>query len=462
MKWKKWFEVYQKEKIIAIFIFIWGLLFSFFIPTWQVPDEYSHIVLAEASMHNADFAQTLADDAGIVRGRIENNVFEKVDIDELKAAMVKPPSYLRADALPKGISLNFITHFPTVIGLFIGTLIGLPTYWVFQLCEVLSLIVYTLICYQALKLMPFNKELMAFVMLLPMSLQGAGSVSYDAIVLPLAFFLTAYILYLKFTRERITWKDVWIVLGCWGLMTYIKMPLVFMILLVLILPLDKMHLPLGKFEINERIIRRFRIPVCLLAVVILAAGIYCFRDNLWIRIVLGTTAEWGRTLHLLKETIKTFDEFLVISSVGHFGWFTAPVPYVFAVGVYIVVFLTTVVNGDSVKKSFRIWDRIVIWGTFFILTYFTVLSMVNHTITVIMYGMETTTADYNVREALFVIPYIGGLQGRYFIPYISLAFLPFGQIKRVGSKLSYGINLLLITGMLSYALFVIVERFWYG
>lgn len=457
------FKRFAREKIVALWIIIMGIAMSFAIPTWNVPDEYTHLTVIGNTISNEEFVHLIESSVGIQRARIENDGQEIVNSQELENAMVKSPDYTRTQIMPRGVTFEIVKRLPATVGILVGLLLGVPTYWVLQLGELAAVLFYAFICYQALKIIPIKKEIMALFMLFPIVLQEASSVSYDAVVIPLVFYFISYVLYLKFAKREITRKDVLIVLICWGLISYIKPPYVVLILLVLILPLDKMHIRLWKVEINEQVIRKWRIPAVVLIGICLITLTYYFRHNVWIQIVYGFVVEWRQALHLFYATVRTWWEFLLVSSVGNFGWLSAPVTLFFAVAVYVVLAFFTVVNSDTQPdKWFRKWDRIVILGTFLLLMWLTVLSMANHTIMITLFGSEEADATYQIREAMYQIPYIGGLQGRYFVPFLCLLLIPFRQRKRIEEKTaSYAIaGLELYTAV--YITTLLLHRYWIG
>ena len=98
--------------------------------------------------------------------------------------------------------------------------------------------------------------------------------------------------------------------------------------------------------------------------------------------------------------------------------------YSVVIAVYILFLVFAFINSDKEKKkSFSIGGAVIVWGTFLVMTLLIMLSMVNHTIMVILFGAENLNKTYHIREALYQIPYIGGLQGRYFIPLMFPAYL---------------------------------------
>ncbi len=446
-----------KFYIVAMII---GILMSWIISVWMIPDEDNHLELIEKAIQNPLFMDNIEKSLGMDRARVEWDESQAIDGKQFLSALVKKPDYSVKEMLPGGFSLSVLKYLPCVLGMELGILLHLPTLWVLQLGELFSLIVYVVICGQALKVCPFKKGMMAIFMLAPMMMQGAGSFSHDAIVVPLIFWIISYVFYLRYEKETIELRDVVKLMAAWIVVTYVKVPYTFIILLGLMLPLKKFHVRLGKGEINEAVIRKFRWPVLVAILIVAGVGIYMFRDNVWIQVIYGVIVEFPRTLYLLAKTAQNFGGHLIVSSVGNFGWLNAPVSPVFGVVFYVVLLGIAVLGTDGSKKQMTKWDRTVIWGTFITLTLMILFSMVNHTITTILFGSESSAFEYNIREALYQIPFIGGLQGRYFMPFVSLFFMQFGCMEKMSRKTTKIV--ITVFGVITYLYvgYVLINRFW--
>lgn len=411
-----------------VLMLLFGIILSFMIPPWQTPDEYSHVLLIGAGEGNLDLADTLRTDMNLEDERIRYQYEEKINLEQWRDAMTKAPGYHWTECMPKGVHLSLLKHWPATFGILLGVLFRLPTFWVLELGELFSLIFYLTVCWFALKLMPVKKEILLMFMVFPMTMQQASSLSYDAVLIPLCFLFVAYIFHMRYTKERLGWRDVALTLGLLLFITYIKLPYVFLGLLVFLLPKDKISLKIGSFEIDGQVIQRFRIPAALGLLVVAAVGFYIVRDNYWVRLVTGMLLEWKRSAYLFTATARTFWRFLITSSVGQFGWLEVPLPFTFAFFSYGMI-LVLAVWGKPEESAYCLKGRgkLFVWGVFLLLSALTVVSMVNHIVTIMLFGAETTQVSYDIREALYQIPYIGGLQGRYFIPFLVLPFLGLPQ-----------------------------------
>lgn len=435
---------FNKIKAFIVITSFWGLLFSFLIPTWQTPDETTHLNMIGNAFGQEDLSELILADVTLDNGRIASHYDEKINTATWKKSMSKPldPSILSCK--PTKIDPSIIRHLPPSLGIFLGIFLKLPSFWIMACGELFSLAFYISICALALNIMPIKKDFFMLLMLLPMSIQQASSISYDAILLPFCYLFIATIFYLKYEKQRIGLKEFLLLISILLIITYIKIPYILLGGIIFLLPSEKIHITLGKLHVDGTILKKFRIPfflISILAVIILG---YIGQENKLIKIISGCLLEFPRTVYLYLSTFKTFANHLIVSFVGNMGWLDTPVSNWFAYGTILVLFLSVLVGAKnatvtikSSKKAehqepnYRLskYDITVILLTAFISLIFTMMSMLNHTIMISLFGDEHLNDTYNVRTALYQIPYIGGLQGRYFIPFASLFFLPIPQIK---------------------------------
>lgn len=447
-------------KLFCIVALVIGIIMSFIIGPWQIPDEATHLYAIGKSIKNEVFADNVIDNLGIERGRVEQNKEEVFEVRQLLDAMTREPDYSIKEMMPNGLKLSAIKYIPALCGMLVAVVLGLPAYWVMQFGELFSLFVYVYICAKALQVCPFKRNIVAIFMLIPMMMQGAGSISHDAIVVPLLYWIICYVFYLRYEKEKITAKDMILLIGAWLWVTVVKVPYTFIILLGLMLPLRKMQIQIAKITIDEKLIRKVRWIALAILVLVMGVGIYLFRDNRWIQVMYGVVAEWRRTIYLIRITIDTYWEFWVISSVGNFGWLSAPIAKSFGIVFYLVILALTCTAKDGSAKIMTKWDRLVIFGTYLCLTLMTMFSMINHTIMITLFGSESAPNSYYIREALYRIPYIGGIQGRYFVPFTLLFFMLFGSFEKINRKGTKAIVYSLIIVTYLYIGYVLLMRYW--
>lgn len=446
---------------IAIFMFLIGIAMMNLVPTWQTPDERTHLGFIGTEIgKDSEFAEKLYEDIELKEEPIVRNYDGKVDIKKLKEAMTEVPQYQRSEMLPEGIHVSVIRHLPATLGILLGIVLRIPTYWVLILGEIFSLIYYVLVCYNALRIMPIKKEVFAMLMLMPMALHQAASINYDAVVLPLCFLMVAYLFKIK-EQDKIVLVDFMRIFAMWLIISYIKLPYCLLIFMLLVLPIDKIHVTLGKLEINGDFIRKVRIPVCIIGTVLIGIAVYCLRNVFYVEMIWSLIVEWKRSLYLFFQTGVMQTKSMIISSVGNFGWLDTPISFVIALIVYGLIFTMTLVNDSDVKNArMRGWDKFVTWGTFSVLCVFTTAAMINHMVKMKLFGTEWTTQTYDIRSSLYLIPYIGGIQGRYYLPFVSLLFLPVRQIKKIDRKVAWGIVAVFEIALYIYVIWKLLDRYW--
>lgn len=452
----------QWSRICFALIFLFGIILTIMVPPWQTPDEPEHLKNIGESIYNENLASELLGDLVLGRDRIRFQSEEKLKLDDWRASMTKAPEYNRSDCMPKGVSLFVVKHLPATIGILLGILLHLPTFWVLELGEIFSLLFYVIVSACALRLMPVKKEVLMMFIALPICVQQAASISYDAVLLPLCYLFIAYILYMRYEKKSLGWLDVAATLALLMLIFYIKIPYLFLGLLVFLLPAEKIHLKVGRYEINGEIIRRFKIPAGILLLGLVALGLYLVRDNFWVQLVGGMAMEWKRSIYLLIQTIRTWRRFLLVSSVGSFGYLDSELPFAFVLFTYLFITFLAVWN-EKEENPYRLkrGSRLFVWVVFGVLSVFVMLSMVNHTIMITLFGAENANETYQIREAIYQIGNIGGLQGRYFIPFLPLLFTALPEIGKTVKWKSWAVLGYILLAMV-LTIYTLYFRYWVG
>ena len=101
-----------------------------------------------------------------------------------------------------------IAYVPQAIGISAARLLGLNTLCLLYFGRLCNLLFFIGMLYLAVKRIPFGKEVLLGVALLPMTLHLAASFSYDVMILGCMFLLTAVCLDLAFEAEQVRIRDV--------------------------------------------------------------------------------------------------------------------------------------------------------------------------------------------------------------------------------------------------------------
>lgn len=123
--------------------------------------------------------------------------------------------------------------------MWLGRVFHLPFVWCMMLGKFGNLLLYTIVCYFAVKCAKQGKALVAAVALLPNCIFAAASFSYDAVVN--GFLLLAMVLTLNqvFDKKRIDWLQTIVLLGAFLAGSTAKQIYIFMAFLLLLFPKEK-------------------------------------------------------------------------------------------------------------------------------------------------------------------------------------------------------------------------------
>lgn len=485
----QFFIFYKKLKIENMFVLIasiLGIILMFALPPLQGPDERVHMVRSYDLAKGRVFF-TGSEDALLLPASMEeyttkihhikmaSNINEKITKEQYKVAkkiLLNKELLWQYDA-DKTESYSTIAYIPQALGMFIGDLFNLNFHYVFMLGRFVNFIFWLTICYIALKIMPIKKELMMFVILMPISMQQAVTLSPDAMLNSFSFLLIAYILNIKYKKKNFKIKNfIVIVLLCIGIVS-VKLPYVLISAMILTIPKEKFK---GKNTITK--VRAFFLIIFI--------GFSTF--FLWTKLSepLKTEDEIKITEYqrqvLIKEhkplrvgppkeesddsvgyvytikqivfhpieftklvyrTIKMQGVYYIKTFVGYFGWLNAIAPnYIIILSSITFIFL---ILNKSGKYNLKLWDRFIYFsiGGVLILILFILLYKWN--------GADYTKVKY----------FVGSIQGRYFYPFIIpiMLSLSFDKLKVNLKKISWLIPSISIF-ILTICSNVILIRYW--
>lgn len=475
-KFDKWFINLKKLNLNTFFVvysFILGISLSVLIPTYMIPDEVTHInmIYNERNIEQEYFAisngyhgseMILVDDNSKIDIR---NYFDFSKRIESKKIF----------SMPK---LAIIRHLPQAIGMIVGEILRLPVFFYLFFIEFCALIFYIFICNKALKKMPIKKECLMCIMLLPVCLQQCASVSYDVVLNAISFLFIATIFNLKFEKKNIDMKDILFLLLYLFIICICKPPYLVMGLLVFLLPIDKINVNIFKFRISgEKIKNKFLIHKVrysfLLFVLFLIFSFICYKLLMSInsgRVLIASLINFKSTIILIVKTLRNFLLFLIDTVVGNLCLFNVQTPKICN---FIVIFSTIFISFLSFKKverkeivdfkKLRNLDIIIIFITFISISFLIILSMFEWT----LYVMEVPNYDNmsinEIGSYIKNLSYIGGVQGRYFVPILPLVLIPLGNKKIYEKALKFNpitFQLVYYVFLFCYMILLMLFRFW--
>lgn len=468
---------FKNMTINKIFIFlasIIGITFSVCFPLTQIPDEITHInMIYEERNLDIKFSDINNDYSGFDDiSKNENNIVQKSKYFNLS----KKIDIGIKLTIPK---ISIIRHFPQYIGMLIGELLHLPVFFYLTLCELFALAFYIFVCNIALKKMPFKKSLMMFIMLLPVCSQQMSSFSYDVVLNSVCFLFIAYIMDLKFKKDKILIKDILILLLCLSIIFICKMPYVLLALLVFVLPFSKFEFKTKKINITydniKKVLKKYKIICFIVSLIFLAvSGIIAYKVLLKMsigRILIASLLNFKDTLLLFKRSISIFLPYYLETIVGNLGIFNVNTSSIFEFFVYISLFIITFFNYKIVKNKILIEnikfskrDNLIIYCIVILFIYIIILSMFEWTMYCTKIPNYHNLTVSQLGDYIRKLPYIGGVQGRYFIPIIPLILIPLNSSKITEKLLKLNPFIYQIVYYFIFYIYltiVLLNRYWF-
>lgn len=221
-----------------------GGAFAFVTPPLVAPDEYTHLAVAYQYASELMGQQTEAADGSLMVRACDAPYFQQqtgeIGIFAYKTmgeGLLQPGGGVANTA--SGVTVDTTGRIPWLYlgqtaGILLAHLLGLGFFAMLAMGRLFNLLVYLLLAALAVRLAhPGHKWLFAAVALLPMSLQLAGSLSADALVLGLVFCYTALCFALR-ERPAARWQLALLLFlaACTGPAKAIYLPVVLLCLLI--------------------------------------------------------------------------------------------------------------------------------------------------------------------------------------------------------------------------------------
>lgn len=412
-------EILKTEYIFIVLALVFGILFAVINAPFQDPDEPIHFYRAYQISTGQIFEQKNGKSIGgylpenliktsqeLPKG-ITANYQKKQSISKLKEYFnlnLKSNKVVFQDFRSANI-YSFIVYIPQSIGINIAKILNLSALYMMYFGRVCNLIFWTIAVFFTIKLMPFKKNLMAFLALTPMNLYQASSLSADTMTNAMAFLSIALVLKYAFEgKDILRKKQVLAMIVAFTLLAFSKRIYFVMCILFFIIPKEK-------FESTKQRIIMFLILLgaCLTSLI----SVSLVSAVLGIKVSAGSYTQGQIQFVLLHPfnyiiiLLRTFyvkGFSYVISFIGVFGWLDTVLSiklYYF----YILALVLILIGENTLIKESK--DRIIITGVFLI------------NIGLIMSALYVS---WTPKAASIV----NGIQGRYFIPIMPLLLLMLG------------------------------------
>ena len=158
---------------------------------------------------------------------------------KLEAEAAQNPDGSFAVSMYPPVTTTALAYAPQAAGVALGRLLNLNTLSLLYLGRVCNLLFFVLMTWLAMKLLPFGKEVLFGVALLPMTLHLSASFSYDVMIMGTLFCFTAVCLDLAYEKEWVSWRDVAVLAVLMAVAGPCKMVYTVLLGLCLLIPVRK-------------------------------------------------------------------------------------------------------------------------------------------------------------------------------------------------------------------------------
>lgn len=403
----------KKEKLFLVVAIPVSILFSLFLSPYRIMDETAHLV------KNIDLVN-----GNIITEKDDNNkaiVYVPEGINEIDDKKIKNFKSLD-EALSENTDYNnlvrmnpFFTYTvintPTpyvlsALGFKIGNLLDLNFYLSMYLAKLFNVLLYLIIGYFIIKLIPFGKMFMLVYLLNPMLLQGVSSIGADNFTNLISLLWISYIFYLKNKKDKITKKEVGVLSVLMLLLSTSKF-IYFPLLALLLLLKDK-----WKSSNQKKAILTSLFVSLILTIISIYIGLGY--DNEFALVISGNnintinqlkgiiTKSWNFIIGLIMSIYKFHGEYITQFFGFKLGNTDISLMYGAYLGYILIFIMSMFMNKDKISLTKK--NKCLLWLISFILI-------------CCVFGVEYLTWN-SVASRI-----IEGVQGRYFLPFMVIPFI---------------------------------------
>lgn len=443
------------ENIFLIISLIFGLLFIFIVPSFQSPDESAHFLKAYeiskgdlfANKKNNIYGYCIPNDLSeyiVNKNNYMSNLDAKYSYSEDYYNQLLSFNYAD-DCTHQEIATQTVTvfaHIVPAIGIKVTNFVNVyPTNEsegpavALQFARFACLIVYSLMCYFAIKITPRFKKTMFAMLLLPNALLLRTMVTYDGLLMATISLSLANMLKLicdkdsKFSK----WHFIWFIFAAYILLN-IKVVYSFIFLLMFAIPNER-------FGTKKDKIKKYVLMIVIALILVILGKIpYAHLANPESKIIAKQTSyitsHLLRTIGVLFNNIKGQFSFQMYWLFGTYGLLDTYMPVLFVFLLEVITLCVLIVESFTERLEIHIAYKILL-GLFIILSLFGIYG--------IMYLSWTPKVLGKVGGSE-----VSGVQGRYFLPYLLMIPIVFSNklldikklknIKKIFNKVSDWIN----------------------
>lgn len=417
--------LYKKEDTMSIqnkfllLIIPLGLLYFISFPIGKIPDEANHFYrtyeISEGHMiskWNKDYksgGNSLP--SNIVEVTAENYVEIKKD---LKVDYSKEKQFV---GFSNTALYSPICYLPQVIGVLLAKIFTGNFTIMAYLGRLFNFIVFCVMMYFAIKILPIKKNLLLFVSLLPITIQEAVSLSPDALTIASCSLLISLVFYLREKKGLLNKREKLLIITLPIIIALCKIVYLPVCLLLFLIPKEKF----GSLKKKNIFI------IALAFVVILINLLWTVKVSIFLTSNLHGSNSSKQIIYILKyphiylktlfNTFNVYADFHIFNMLGRYlSLFNVNVyaPYIYINFILLILLLIQ-------NEKEKIEDNRVVINK--ILLFFCFIS----TLILIF------TSIY-IQWTPYMLDYVDGVQGRYYIPIILIIGIALNNMFKIEIK----------------------------
>ena len=418
------------ENKYLFLVILLGLLFMIGLPINAVPDEGAHVYrayeISEGHLTSHIYKNKIV-------GRKLPKSFDKIlsvkKYKDIFKALDVTSKTKRVETLFDTSALySFVCYIPQVLGIVISRIFTQSVMIQLYFGRLFNFIIFTLLMYFSIKVIPTKKNVLFLIGLLPITIQEAISLSPDALTIASSIALISYVLHLREEKEKLLTKKQYINLAILCIIiSQCKIVYVPLVLLLFILPNKKFKTKKHKY-LSLLAITAVVIVLNLFWLNIASAYLEVSKGGKSSQQVMFILHNIFKYILICMNTINETINVCLYQLFGkHLAWFNIIVPDIYII--LNIIFFAILSISDTEDKKFNI-DKITRYIMIFL--FISVVGLV-------------LTSLY-VQWTPYKEEVIGGIQGRYFIPIIMLVpFIIFNKKLKINKIIDYKyINLFII------------------
>lgn len=248
----------KKHTLFFVTVLIMGLGYTTLITPFGVPDEAAHYYTAYRFANTVSGTEQTETPNKTVYIRacdtdyngVISNFYGKILVPTVSTYATTINTVLGVEENKEQIEIssdfisgNYVCYAASGLGIAVGKVLQLSSALTFYLGRIMNLLLFAFLGACAVKKIPFGKNILFAVALLPLTLQQAASYSYDSVIIAFAFYYLAQVLFLAYTAEKIRIWDIVQLVLCMAVFCAPKAGVYIVLIAVLPLILFNKNLP---------------------------------------------------------------------------------------------------------------------------------------------------------------------------------------------------------------------------